>query len=71
MSEILGSDEMVSGGDTKWDAVPQLQVTLNRRQHVRFCLGARIPLNDSDVREHAYLAYLQWDWFDGGFFEGW
>lgn len=71
MVEILGSRELVSEADTNWDIVPQLQVTLNHRQHVRLCAGARIPLNDTDTRETVYMVYLLWDWFDGPFIAGW
>ena len=71
MVELLGSRELVSGATTHWDLVPQVQIPLNTRQHVRLAAGARIPLNDTDVRETSYGLYLLWDWFDGGFFEGW
>ena len=71
MVEILGSEEMVSGAATNWDVTPQFQVALNRRQHVRLAAGARIPMNDKDIRETEYIVYVLWDWFDGGFFEGW
>lgn len=71
MLEFLGSKELVSGANTHWDIVPQFQVSLNRRQHVRLGIGARVPLNDKDTRETVYSAYILWDWFDGGFFEGW
>ncbi len=71
MVEFLGSENLVKSDDTNWDVVPQLQVSLNRRQHVRLGIGARIPMNDTDVRTPAYLVYLMWDMFDGGFFEGW
>jgi hypothetical protein len=33
--------------------------------------GVRIPLNDADVRQTELIVYILWDWFDGGFFEGW
>jgi len=33
--------------------------------------GVRIPLNDRASRGTRLMAYLLWDWFDGGFFEGW
>jgi hypothetical protein len=71
MVELLGSRDLVSSASTDWDVVPQIQFPLNRRQHVRLGAGARIPLNDTDVREKTYIIYLLWDWFDGGFFEGW
>jgi mono/diheme cytochrome c family protein len=71
MVEILASRELVSESTTHWDVVPQMQVTLNVRQHVMLNAGARIPLNDSETRDTRYLVYLLWDWFDGGLTEGW
>jgi hypothetical protein len=71
MIELIGEKELVSGTDTNWDIIPQMQVTLNTRQHIRLCAGAKIPMNNRDLRETEYMIYLLWDWFDGGFFEGW
>jgi hypothetical protein len=34
-------------------------------------LGVRIPVNETDNRHTAVIAYILWDWFDGGFTEGW
>lgn len=71
MVEILGSENLSRSGGTEWDAVPQVQISLSARQHVRLCAGARIPLNRREDRAPTYLVYLMWDVFDGGFFEGW
>lgn len=71
MVEILGATKLASDGNTRWDVAPQLQVTLSTRQHVRLNMGARIPMNDRDLRDAEIGLYLLWDWFDGGFFEGW
>ena len=71
MVELLASRELVSGADENWDLVPQFQLALSTRQHVRINLGARIPLNDTDQRDTRFGAYLLWEWFDGSFFEGW
>lgn len=71
MVEFIGAKEMVSGAGTDWDIIPQMQVTLSTRQHIRLCGGAKIPLNDRDVRDTEYMVYLLWDWFDGAFNEGW
>ena len=71
MVEILGSKNIDRGNDAEWDIAPQLQIALNKRQHVRLSIGARIPLNHTDERNPIYAAYLLWDTFDGGFFEGW
>ena len=60
----------IGGASVHWDVVPQLQVTLNTRQHVMGNIGVRIPVDDP-TREPEVLIYLLWDYFDGGFFEGW
>jgi hypothetical protein len=70
MIEILGARELESGAVTEWDVVPQIQISLSQRQHILFNAGARIPLNETD-RPTEILFYLIWDWYDGGFFEGW
>ncbi len=71
MVEILGSSELESGGATHWSLVPQLQVTLNKRQHIIANIGVGLPLDDTEVRRPEILFYVLWEWFDGGFFAGW
>jgi mono/diheme cytochrome c family protein len=71
MCEFLGARELVAGEQTHWDMVPQMQVTLNRRQHIMLNVGVRLPLTDSSARDTQLLFYLLWDWFDGGFLSGW
>jgi len=71
MLEVLGATELTTGGETSWDVVPQLQVTLSRRQHIMVSAGVRLPINGRDERGNAFLSYLLWDWFDGGIFNGW
>jgi hypothetical protein len=71
MLELLGSRELASGADTAWDAVPQLQVTLNKRQHVIGAIGIKQPISDRGSRPTELVLYLLWDWFDGGVLEGW
>jgi hypothetical protein len=51
--------------------VPQVQITLNTRQHIRLNVGLRVPLNETSERSTEFVVYLLWDWFDGGFFDGW
>lgn len=70
MVEILGSRELESGAVNHWDIAPQMQVTLNTRQHIMLNVGLRIPADDSD-RDPQLMFYILWDWFDGGLFEGW
>ena len=53
------------------DVVPQFQVTLNRRQHVRVNVGLQIPATNSEGRPRQLVCYFLWDWFDGGLLDGW
>lgn len=71
MVEMLGGRELESGADTNWDVVPQVQITLNTRQHIRMSVGVRTPLTNTADRDTTVIAYLLWDWFDGGLFAGW
>ena len=71
MVELLAARDLEDEATTHWDVVPQVQVTLNTRQHVMLNAGFRVPVNDRDGRSTQFLVYLLWDWFDGGFFEGW
>jgi mono/diheme cytochrome c family protein len=59
------------GAAAEWDAVPQVQVTLSKLQHVMIAGGVRVPITQRRERSTQVLAYLLWDWFDGGFFEFW
>ena len=70
MIEVLGAAAF-DGGGPQWDLLPQMQVTLNTRQHVMANVGVRVPVTDADVRPTQLLFYILWDWFDGGFFDGW
>jgi mono/diheme cytochrome c family protein len=72
MLELLGAHEFANGAKTDWDIVPQMQVSLSRRQHILFNAGARIPLNDTSARNTQFVFYFIWDWYDGGLFkDGW
>lgn len=71
MVEVLGARVLASGHAVEWDLVPGTQVTLNARQHVRLGAGVRLPVTDPDVRRKSLLVYLLWDWYEGGFFQGW
>ena len=70
MLEVLGAKTFDDGG-VQWDLVPQMQVTLSRRQHIMINAGIRIPLTNREDQATQVLMYLLWDWFDGGFFDGW
>ena len=71
MVELLASRELGSGSDTTLDLVPQLQVALNTRQHILLNVGVRVPVGNKQDREPQIVMYLLWDWFDGGFLDGW
>ena len=71
MTEFVANRDFTSHAKTDWDIVPQFQVTLSQRQHVRFNLGFRIPVTNTADRPIQAVFYLLWDWFDGGLREGW
>jgi hypothetical protein len=71
MVEVLADRELGAGKKTHWDLVPQLQVTLNKRQHIRASIGFRFPVNNTLGRSTALVFYLLWDFFDGGLLDGW
>jgi len=71
MVEALAFRELASGAETTLELVPQIQISLSTRQHVLACLGGRIPTLNREGRSPQVMAYLLWDWFDGGLFEGW
>jgi mono/diheme cytochrome c family protein len=71
MIEIVGSKPFDGAGPAEWDVVPQMQVTLSRRQHIAINAGVRVPLNHRDNRPAQVLTYFLWDWFDGALLDGW
>lgn len=71
MVEVQAQRELAGGQAWAWDLVPQFQVTLNTRQHVMLNAALLVPVTDADRRDPRVYVYVLWDWFDGGFFEGW
>ena len=71
MVEAVSAREMVPGARTEWDIVPQMQVTLNKRQHIRANFGVSIPVRNTAGRAAQFAFYLLWDFFDGGIRDGW
>lgn len=61
------------GPNQSWtlDVVPQAQVTVSRRQHMRLGVGVSVPAVNIQSRQTQLVFYWLWDTFDGGFFEGW
>jgi len=70
MVEFLGKKEL-AGGEAVWDIMPEMQVTLNQRQHIMANFGVRFPLTHTTGRDPQLLFYILWDWFDGGLLDGW
>lgn len=69
--ELLTAHDFAPGAQVDWDIVPQLQVSLSRRQHILFSMGERIPLNDTATRKPQLVFYIIWDWYDAGLLDGW
>jgi hypothetical protein len=71
MVEFIADREFATGEKVNWDVVPEMQVTLSRRQHIRANFGFRVPVNNTSGRSTQFIFYLLWDWFDGGLRDGW
>ncbi len=71
MAEFVADRDLVTGAKTNWDIVPQMQVSLSKRQHILASVGVRTPMNNTAGRQPQVMFYLLWDWFDGGLREGW
>jgi mono/diheme cytochrome c family protein len=71
MLEVIGTFAFDGGTTTDVDLVPQVQIPLSRRQHLRLDVGVRLPLTRRGERATSVGVYLLWDWFDGGLLEGW
>ncbi len=71
MVELLADREFAPSETINWDVVPQFQVTLSKRQHIRANFGVRFPVNNTGSRSTQVMFYLLWDWFDGGLRDGW
>lgn len=71
MFEAVADRDLVDAGKTNWDIVPQMQVTINRRQHIRANIGVRTPVNNTAQRPIQVVFYVLWDWADGKLTEGW
>jgi len=71
MLELVADRDLEDGAKTNVDLVPEMQVTLNKRQHIRLGAGVQMPVNNREGRSKQFMFYVLWDWFDGGFFDGW
>ena len=71
MFEFVADRDLMNGAKMDWDVIPQMQVTISRRQHIRGNLGFRIPVTNTMDRQKQIVFYLLWDWQDGRLNEGW
>lgn len=71
MIEALADRDLTTGTRTDWDLLPQMQVTISRRQHIRADVGLRVPVTNTSGRPMQLMFYLLWDWQDGKLTEGW
>lgn len=69
--EVLGVRELAFGERASWDLMPEMQVTLSRRQHIKVNGGVRVPLTLHRFRDKTLTMSVLWDWFEGGLFSGW
>ena len=71
MVEFLADRDLETGARTNWDIMPEMQVTLSKRQHIRANVGVRMPVTNTAGRSTEVLFYLLWDWQDGKLTKGW
>jgi cbb3-type cytochrome c oxidase subunit III len=71
MVEFAANRDLDTGAKTNWDVVPQMQVTISRRQHVRANVGFSKPVANTAGRPTQVIFYMLWDFADGRLTEGW
>jgi mono/diheme cytochrome c family protein len=71
MFEFTATRDLLDTAKTDWDVVPEMQVTISKRQHIRGDIGLRIPATNTAGRQKQLIFYLLWDWQDGKLTKGW
>ncbi len=71
MVEFVADRDLVDGARTNWNVVPEMQVTISRRQHIRANLGFSQPFTNTRGRQSQVVFYVLWDWADGKLTRGW
>ena len=71
MVEFVAARDLVDHAKTNWDVVPEMQVTISRRQHIRANIGFSKPFTNTAGRPSQLVFYLLWDWADGKLTKGW
>lgn len=71
MFELQSVRELSNDAVAAWGFMPQIQLAISKRKHVRANFGVLMPMNDLASRPMQSMGYLLWDWYDGGLSEGW
>jgi mono/diheme cytochrome c family protein len=71
MVEFVADRELMTRARSNWDVVPEMQVTISRRQHIRGNIGFRKPFTNVRGRQSQVVFYVLWDRADGKLTEGW
>jgi mono/diheme cytochrome c family protein len=71
MVELVADRDLVSGGTTNWDVVPEIQIPISKRMHILGSVGVRLPINNTTDRQRQVMFYVLWEWVDGGLKDGW
>lgn len=71
MVEFLATRDLQDGAKTNWDVMPEMQVTVSPRQHIRADIGVRTPFTNTAGRTPQVYFYILWDWAEGHFWNGW
>jgi len=71
MVEFVSSHDLIDRAKVNWDILPQMQVSLSKRQHILASAGVQFPMTNTTGRTTQVLFYILWDWFDGSWREGW
>ncbi len=71
MVEFVSTRDLANGAKMDWDVIPQMEVSISPRQHIRGALGVRFPATNTVGRPVQLMMYLLWDWQDGGLTKGW
>jgi hypothetical protein len=71
MVEFLASRDFRNGASTDWNVLPEMQITISRRQHVRAAFGISEPFTNTSGRAPQAMFYVLWDRADGKLWEGW
>lgn len=71
MVEFVGTHDYTAGAGTDFDIVPEMQVTVSKRQHIRAAAGVSAPITNTADRKPQITFYVLWDWAEGHFWNGW